>query len=645
MQQGPLLCGAMALSAAACAAPSAVPAATESPAVSEQPVQPSEQPAGGKFLPGEYEGEASGNNGPIQVRVSVDENNILSVEVTKNVETAGIADAALELMPASIVEAQSLAVDTVAGATNTSKGIVAAVENALLGAGATAEALYVPIEKVAGEDMELTADVVIVGGGGSGVAAAAAAGEAGASVIVLEETASLGGNTKASGGGLNVAYAAQQSQQEMIGSMDTVYAICAEEPQNELHKQLQEQVKEDADAYVASGATYQFDTPEFHALQTYKGGDYAGDLALILALCQNAPDTVDWLKGYGMGFKEKMIMLAGALWPRGLETVEPRGSGYINVLSAAARDQYGVQFLMNTAGKELIVESGAVVGVKGIMDDGTNVTVRANKGVILATGGFSANREMVKQYIPNLPDSVGTSNSPAAKGDGIRMATAIGAQTVGMEHIQLLPLGDPTDGSTNGWLSGAASYMVYINKEGKRFVAEDERRDVMCNALFEQTGGFMWTIQDAANDRISGREALVEQLIKDGKIVTADTFEELAVQMDIDPEVLAETMEKFNHAAETGVDEEFGRTVFSGPINTPPYYASKRVPTVHHTMGGLKIDEQCHVYNTEGEVIEGLFAAGEVTGGIHGTNRLGGNAVADTQVFGRIAGRTAASAE
>ena len=272
--------------------------------------------------------------------------------------------------------------------------------------------------------------------------------------------------------------------------------------------------------------------------------------------------------------------------------------------------------------------------------------LNAKKAVVLASGGFAASKEMRKKYNSLLNENLGTTNNPANTGDGITMAEKANANLIGMEYIQCLPLGNPETGGLNGWIGGiGVEYYYQVNKSGKRFMAEDGRRDVMTKALLEQPGSFSYVIADSHVTFKDGKNLWgddVEKLVADKKIFRADTIEDLAKQIGIDPAVLKQTNDAFNKAVEAGKDNEFGRSLFGQKMDKAPFYASPRMPTVHHTMGGIEINLDTQVLDKNGNVIPGLYAAGEVTGGIHGKNRLGGNALVDIHVFGRIAGTNAA---
>jgi fumarate reductase flavoprotein subunit len=240
------------------------------------------------------------------------------------------------------------------------------------------------------------------------------------------------------------------------------------------------------------------------------------------------------------------------------------------------------------------------VGVKATGSTGETITVNA-KAVVLTTGGFGANLDMVTEYKPELKGFM-TTNAAGAQGQGIEMATAVGADTVDMDQIQIHPT-------------------VEAN-----------------TAALSDLGSYSWLVVDQA---MVDASSVIQGYIKKGYTVTGETYEELAKAMGVDEAAFAETMNTWNGYVEAKNDPDFGRTSFANKLDTAPYYAIKVTAGVHHTMGGLKINTNTEVLNENGEVIPGLFAAGEVTGGVHGANRLGGNAVADFTVFGRIAGAAA----
>lgn len=600
------------------------------------------------YTPGTYVGESGGRNGVVKVEAEYSADAIVSAKVIEHSETPGISDAPIAQLPEEYVKYQSLGLDVISGATLTSNAILAALEQTAAAAGADVEALKAaPVEaKTAGEDEVLSADIVVVGAGGAGLAAAVSASEQGASVIVLEKTVAVGGNTLRSGGWYNSADQERQKNLEMSEAQKaTVEAMLAKEAVNEKMAQLQKTLQTEWDAYKAEGGTYLFDSPTFHALQTYDGGDYLGNIDLIAEYANEAPNTLKWLESLGMQTNPTVTMCVGALWQRSHSVVGNTnvGYGYIETVHRAAEEK-GVQILFETRGTELMTdENNAVIGVRAEKSDGTKLTVNAAKGVILATGGFGGDLDKVREIRSDIPETIKTTSSSACTGDGIWMAQAIGAEAIDLDQIQLYPLASAVDGSTGYAMVGPTTAM-YVNAKGERYVNENERRDVLAAAAFAQ-GGVIYCISDSVAAQNTRDIDVVNYAVEQGAAYRADTLEELAEQLGMDPAVLVDTVNKFNSYVDAQSDPDFGRTIY-GPnlkVETAPFYASPRSPSVHHTMGGLKIDGQTRVYNTDGEIIKGLYAAGETTGGLHGSNRLGGNAVSDALTFGRIAGETAAT--
>ena len=598
------------------------------------------------FTPGTYEGEGTGFQGPIKVSVTVSDTAIQQIQVLEQSETAGISDPAFEKIPALILEHQSVAVDAVAGCTNSSRGLIEAVKAALLAAGATEEMISKEIAaQEAGELETQTADVVIIGAGGAGMTAAVEALRAGGSVLIVEKMAAVGGNTIAAGSALNAAGSDIQKTGTMAASgVEAIEEKLALEPQCDAMKRWQESVRQDLDAYIASGSNQVFDTPDLHKLQTYVDGDYVGKPELIEILCDNAPKALTFLEDLGMSWKPQITTAVGATWSRSHQPANVfggAGSDFVLPQYEFVKANGGVVALEHKA-EELMVEDGRVVGVKGVASNGTPFEFRANKSVILATGGFSANVEMRMKYNKfwaNLDETVPTSNQPCATGDGITMAEAIGANLYGMEWIQMVPAGDAS-------LNASIANEMYINADGNRFIAEDERRDVLSGAILAQPGSFCWKVSSAyqAWDIQGGYDYKgnpIESLVANGKAVVGDTLDELAQAMGVNADNLKAAALAFDKAVAGEEPDALGRKVFEYKMDKGPYYATKSYAKVHHTMGGVEINTDCQVLDTQGNVIPGLYACGEVTGGIHGSNRLGGNAIADIIVFGQIAGQNA----
>ena len=560
------------------------------------------------FNAGTYNATVAAHNGDMTVEVVVDASEIKSVKILSHNESPTISDAAIERIPVAIVEGQTLAVDAVSGATVTSKAIIKGATEALVKAGADIEKLSVKKDNtgVKGETKTYTADVIIIGGGGAGLAAAVSAHENGATVIVVEKMSRLGGNTILSGGALNAVDPVRQGAQGIEDSTDK------------------------------------------HFTQTFEGGDNQGNEKLIRVLVDNVYDGVVWLEELGMKFNDKVFTVLGGMWPRAHKPSTPLGTGFISTYQNYIDNNEGIEVLLDTEALELVIKDGRVVGVKAETTK-NDVVLNANNGVILATGGFSVNQEMLKKYNETWPtlEGVKSTNHPGATGDGIVMAEKIGVNLIGMKNIQLLPMGDPVTGSLSGNIEQGVENRIFVNKSGLRFVDEGARRDVMTKALLEQQDAYMWVVLDSKNypteDTKNNFNESIKELIEQGRAFKGNTLEELAGKIGVSPENLVKTINEFNAAVDAGTADSLGRTLFDKKIDSPPYYAAARVPTVHHTMGGVEINEHTQVLDVNGKIIPGLYAAGEVTGGIHGANRLGGNALADILVFGRIAGESAAT--
>ena len=603
------------------------------------------------YTEGTYTATAQGNNGPVTVSVTFSADAITDVTVVEHSETAGLSDRPIAEIPAAIVENQSLAVDTVSGATNSSNAILTAVADCVAQAGGDVEALKaVAVEKAPVEDVEATYDVVVLGGGGAGLTASITAAQNGAKVILVEKAGSLGGNTLIAGQGFNACDPERQANTEMsealLGQLKSYLDL---DPADfGAFAEVLETVKGQINDYIASGSTTLFDSPELHMLHTYMGGKRTGldgtviepDLELARTFATNALDALEWAESIGAQWNDTTSTILGAMWPRSHGLAN---GNVITILTDAAKAN-GVEIVTDTRANELIVENGKVVGVKATPSEGANVTLHANSGVVLATGGFSANAPMVVEYNnywPGLSDTMPSTNAPTITGDGIVMAKAVGADLVGMGFAQLMPSSHPVDGSLFSGIWGSAETQVFVNKEGKRYVNEYAERDVLSKAALAQTDGIFYIICDnkiAKNADVAGMEAK-------GNVVVADTLEELAEKLGIPADTFVETIERYNSFVDAQKDDDFGKPLFGEKIDEAPFVATPRSPSLHHTMGGVKIDTNTHVISTEGNVIDGLYAAGEVTGGLHAGNRLGGNAMTDFLVFGRIAGENAAKAE
>lgn len=461
----------------------------------------------------------------------------------------------------------------------------------------------------------------------------------------------LGGNLTVFGGIYNSPDLAKQSKMEMSNAIkETIENSINVEPVNDVHAKAIELVKADYEKWQANGSVGLFDSASWFALQTWNSGDKVANKELVDVMCNSAFDGLNWLENIGVEFSDKITQGAGSLYQRTHGAIKPNGSGFITAYIETLK-KYGdkVTILLETPAEELILEGKRVVGVKAKDKFGNAYTINANNGVILATGGFAGNVELRQEYCEgenwkDLSEKVLTTNLKAITGDGIIMAREIGVNLIDMDQIQLLHLGNAFTGSTKGvipYKGRNSDEVIFVNSNGDRFVAEDGRRDVMCNAILKQDGGYYWMIHDSKNIDPNSPEA--ENYIKGGYLYRAETLEVLADMIGMSKENLIESVNQFNNAVEKGVDELTGRKLLVTKIEEGPFFAAKRVPSAHHTMGGVQIDTEARVYFEDGSIVEGLYAAGEVTGGIHGGNRVGGNAVDDTVVFGRIAGYNAAN--
>ena len=594
---------------------------------------------------GDFTGTAKGFGGDVSVTLTLTDGAITGCTAEGKDETQGVGSEAIAKMPGEIAESGSIAVDGVSGATVTSTAIKEAAAAALTAAGLNPDDYKTAVENDAtAEDSTVDADVVVVGAGGAGMTAAITAAGEGKSVVILESQSMVGGNSVRATGGMNAGKTVYQDENEFgesAGVEKTLKTAAEKYADNETITALAKTVSEQWAAYQANPTGY-FDSVELMELDTMIGGKGINDPELVETLCANSADAIDWLDEHGITL-HNVSSFGGASVKRIHRPVNAEGKtvsvgSYMIPLLQENCEKAGVKMMLDTTATEILTDAnGAAVGVKATGASGETVTVNA-KAVVLASGGFGANLDMVVKYKPELKGFM-TTNAPGIQGQGIEMAEAIGAATVDMDQIQIHPTVEANTAAliTEGLRGDGA---VLINAEGKRFIDEVGTRDVVSAAEIAQTGSYSWLVVDQA---MVDASSVIQGYIKKGYTVTGATYEELGKAMGVDAAAFAETMDKWNGYVEAKNDPDFGRTSFANPLNTAPYYAVKVTAGVHHTMGGLKINANTEVLNEKGEVIPGLFAAGEVTGGVHGANRLGGNAVADFTVFGRIAGAAASN--
>jgi len=592
---------------------------------------------------GEFTGTAKGFGGDVNVTVTLTEGEITAVTAEGAGETEGIGSVVIANFPAEIAATGSIAVDAISGATITSNAFIEAAKAALTAAGVNADDYAFEVEKGKGEDILRTVDVVVVGAGGAGMSAAITAADAGKSVVIVESQAMVGGNTVRATGGMNAAKTALQDNNEFgetAGLEKTLASIETSWADNAAIVELANTVKTQWEEYQKNPTGY-FDSKELMQLDTLIGGKGINDVTLVKTMVEGTEAGIEWLSSIGAELTS-VGSFGGASVKRIHRPVNAEGktvsvgSYIVPILEKNVTDR-GIEILFNTTATEIRMENGAAAGINGVTNDGGNVIINA-KSVVLATGGFGANLPMVAELKPEL-DGFMTTNAAGLQGQGIAMATAVGAATVDMEQIQIHPTvqADTAALITEGLRGDGA---ILVNAEGKRFIDEVGTRDVVSAAEIAQTGSYSWLIVDQA---MVDKSSVIAGYIKKNLTVSGETYEALAEAMGVDAANFPATMEAWNACVEAKSDAEFGRTSFANPLNTAPYYGIKVTAGIHHTMGGLKINEKTEVLNAEGAAIPGLYAAGEVTGGVHGANRLGGNAVSDIIVFGRIAGAEAAA--
>lgn len=439
----------------------------------------------------------------------------------------------------------------------------------------------------------ITTDVVVVGGGGAGLSAAIAAREKGAEVVLVEKMLMLGGNTNYATAGIN---AANTKLQKKLGIEDNA---------------------------------------ELFYKDTMKGGKNVNNPELVKKLTADSANIIDWLTERGADLSE-VVFTGGQSAKR---THRPTGGQAVGpvIVDALAEtaEKDGIDVRTESEVTKLIKTGDKVTGVE-VKHKGETYNITA-KAVVMATGGFGANAKMVAEYKPSL-EGFGSTNSPAITGDGIKMVKAVGGDLVDMTEIQTHPtvVHKKTAMITEAVRGEGA---ILINREGKRFVSELETRDVVSKAELEQTGKSAFLVFD---QEVREKLGAINGYVRKGFTVEGATVEELAGKIGVDAKGLVETMAKYNGYVKAGEDKDFGKTALPRELVKVPFYAIEVSPAVHHTMGGVRINTNAEVLTADGKVIPGLFAAGEITGGVHGANRIGGNAVTDITVYGKTAGENAA---
>ena len=543
--------------------------------------------------PGTYSASAAGRNGDVTLTVTFSSDAIESIDVESS-ETPTIGAAAMDTLCQEVLDNQSLAVETVSGATLSCDAFLSALSDCVEQAGGDVDALSTAVEK-AQVEYETQADVVIVGAGGAGLMAAITAANDGASVIVLEKSGVVGGNTLCASNGINAF---------------------------------------DSDVQLADPSYQAADTSfeGFEALQTNE----RSRKNLMDAFISNSAEAINFLSGLGVEFTVEISNDdRNSSQNYYLLKSEADGTTTMTTIIAAldtAVKQAGIPVYTGVAANELVLdESGRVCGVRATGPDNQDLEFSCDS-VILTTGGFGKNKELIAEVAPAYANCITDEMAPTT-GDGLIMAQEVGAQAVDLDQIQTFP--SVIEGY--GMSFPAGGFMVdgtiYVNNSGERFCAE---KFEVPTEILAQDKGEVYAIFDADNydERMQG-------LASQGYVKEASTAKELGDELGFDGENLASTIEQWNADAATGTDSLFDRentTTLDAPL-----YGYKFGVGAHYFMGGILIDETTRVLDEDEQPIEGLYAAGEVTGGFHGTQRVDGSGTGDSIVFGMIAGHTVAA--
>ena len=451
-----------------------------------------------------------------------------------------------------------------------------------------------------------TVDVAIIGSGFAGLAAASEAASKGAKVKVLEKMPYYGGNSRIAGGG-----------------------YCSWDSKLKLREKL----------------NLGEDSPKLHIEDTLKGGAYYNDPLLVEKMVKGAPDGLNWLIDAGIEFEPTLHHLGAHSAARSYQETNRSGKAMVEALYRLATNR-GAEVLLDSE-VERVWREDAHRPVAGLRYSQNNIqkNIRCLKGIVIASGGFARDVEMVTQNNPGLGKDYLCSNHRGATGEVLRYAKAIGADTVHMGFIQLFPCAAAESGALDRFAlenySGAGFGAIYVNRNGLRFVNELAGRDEVSDAQLRRQSKPTWAIYN--KDIFDSLKTPVETLEKgtaSKRLARGETIEELAGKAGIAPEPLAATIREHNAVLKSGQKDRFDKQITDRmhPMEKGPFYAVAQWPSVHFCMGGLRINQDAQVLDIWGNLIPKLYAAGEVCGGVHGANRLGGNAITECIVFGRIAG-------
>ena len=566
----------------------------------------------GSYTAGTYDVTENGHNGPIDFTVRFSDTAVTEITTGHNLESEGVGLWALDKLSHDIIAYQTLNVDAVTGATVTSHALLAAVEEAAEQAGG-AGALKANPGPACDYEASYDADICVIGGGGAGCTAAITAAKAGAKVVVLEKCGITGGSTNVCGGALNAVDPYRQGLQGIDDSVEQFFTV------------------------------------------TMDGGHNVANPELVRFMCEHAMESVEWLEDLGVAFKMKIGAATGSLGERSHYNSKYSGSGYTDAFrDYISANPDNITVLSECPATEVIMKDGKVAGARGTHRSGLQITVNA-PAVIIATGGFGANAEYRQSVNTGVwgdvdlgPGAIGCSNiSVCAQGDGLFLAQDAGAELIGLSDIQVHPGGLPGTGLIRH-IHTSGRNRLFLNENGDRFVNEGAARDELARAVYAQPNSQMWLVVNKVRYPTpttpdSNGETIQDMLALDA-IKAGDTLEELAQACGMDPEKVQASVDTYNAVVRGEMEDPFGfkaDNVADVEMTEGPWYACKKAPTIHHTMGGIRVNVNSEVETADGEAIPGLYAVGEVTGGIQGANRLGGNAVADCITFGRNAGEHA----
>lgn len=546
---------------------------------------------GRKYKAGVYQEKVEAEALKLKINVTLDTDRITDISMVPDDTLDVDFTETFESLRNRILVANSPHVDAISGATTQSEALKKAVSRAL----STSSKEYV-IEEGGNPAAPQNYDVVVIGSGGAGLAAAIQAHDEGARVVIIEKMPTIGGNTIKASVGMNAAETRFQAMKGIKDSKELFYQ------------------------------------------ETLKGGQHKNNPVLLREFVELAPEAIDWLADHGIELND--ITITGGMSIDRTHRPADRSAvgGYLISGLVKNINKRNIEVLLDTSVAEILTENGAVTGVK-VVDEYYDSRILYAKSVIVATGGFSANREMVVKYRPEL-DGFVTTNHKGATGSGIAMLQKLGADTVDMGEIQI----HPTVEQTTSYLiseSIRGGGAILVSQAGRRFFNEMETRDKVSAQIIALPEKSAWVLFD---EQVRANNKAADEYIAKGFVISAPTVGELAVKLNMEHTTLEETLARYNQFVVDQKDEDFGRTTaLRHPLNQGPFYAIRIAPGVHHTMGGVTINTDTAVLDSNKQVIRGAWAAGEVVGGIHGANRIGGNAVADIIIFGILAGRNAAA--